>query len=243
MRARLQISAGDLEPAAAWARDRALHVDEHPDYLREYEHLTLARLLLAQDRAAERPHVDGPTSPLTTAHRLLGRLHDAAAAAGREGSLLEVRALQALAHRAGGDKEAALEVLGLAVAGTPEPDNHVRLFVDEGAPMLELVHDAAGTDGPGGQHQLVRAWARQLLERAQPPVDGPVARESLPDPLSRREAEVLRLLDSELTGPEIAGQLYVSLNTLRTHTKRIYTKLDVKTRAAAVRRARERGLI
>ena len=54
---------------------------------------------------------------------------------------------------------------------------------------------------------------------------------------------MLRLLDSELTGPQIAGELYVSLNTLRTHTKRIFTKLDVKTRAAAVRRAHEHGLI
>ena len=60
--------------------------------------------------------------------------------------------------------------------------------------------------------------------------------------MSHRELDVLRLLDSELTGPEIARELYVTLNTLRTHTKRIFTKLDVTTRAAAVRRARERGL-
>ena len=65
---------------------------------------------------------------------------------------------------------------------------------------------------------------------------------ALADPLSERELEVLRLLDSDLTGPEIARQLYVSLNTLRTHTKRIFTKLDVNTRAAAVRRARELSL-
>jgi LuxR family transcriptional regulator, maltose regulon positive regulatory protein len=61
--------------------------------------------------------------------------------------------------------------------------------------------------------------------------------------LSQRELQVLRLLDSELTGPEIARQLYVSLNTLRTHTKHIFAKLDVSTRAAAVRRARERGVL
>ena len=60
---------------------------------------------------------------------------------------------------------------------------------------------------------------------------------------SRREQEVLRLLDGELTGPEIARELYVTVNTLRTHTKRIFTKLDVSTRAAAARRARERGFI
>jgi LuxR family maltose regulon positive regulatory protein len=65
----------------------------------------------------------------------------------------------------------------------------------------------------------------------------------LPDPLSVREIEVLRLLDSVLTGPQIAGQLYVSLNTFRTHTKRIFTKLDVTSRAAAVHRGRELNLL
>ena len=66
---------------------------------------------------------------------------------------------------------------------------------------------------------------------------------SLVEPLSQRELEVLRLLDGELTGPEIARKLYVTLNTLRTHTKRIFTKLDANTRAVAVQRARERGLL
>jgi LuxR family maltose regulon positive regulatory protein len=61
--------------------------------------------------------------------------------------------------------------------------------------------------------------------------------------LSSRELQVLRLLDSELTGPEIARELYVTINTLRTHTKRIFTKLHVTTRAAAVRAAQERGLL
>jgi len=70
-----------------------------------------------------------------------------------------------------------------------------------------------------------------------------VPQQSLGEVLSQRELEVLRLLDSELTGPEIARQLYVTLNTLRTHTKRIFTKLDVTTRAAAVRRGYERGLL
>jgi LuxR family transcriptional regulator, maltose regulon positive regulatory protein len=63
------------------------------------------------------------------------------------------------------------------------------------------------------------------------------------DPLSERELEVLRLLATTLTGPDIARQLYLSLNTFRTHTRHIFTKLDVNTRAAAVRRAQELGLI
>jgi LuxR family maltose regulon positive regulatory protein len=77
--------------------------------------------------------------------------------------------------------------------------------------------------------------ARQLLAGAPSAVE--------PQLMSHRELQVLRLLDTDLTGPEIARQLYVTVNTLRTHTKRIFTKLDVTTRAAAVRRAHERGLL
>jgi LuxR family transcriptional regulator, maltose regulon positive regulatory protein len=100
--------------------------------------------------------------------------------------------------------------------------------------MLALLQDA--TDA--------YPQARRLLERATTSVEvAAVAQQSLGEVLSQRELEVLRLLDSELTGPEIARQLYVTLNTLRTHTKRIFTKLDVTTRAAAVRRAYERGLL
>lgn len=69
------------------------------------------------------------------------------------------------------------------------------------------------------------------------------ARSASEDELSAREREVLRLLASELSGPEIAGQLFVSVNTLRTHTKHIFSKLDVNTRRAAVRRAVELGLL
>jgi LuxR family maltose regulon positive regulatory protein len=243
MKARLHISTGDLESAATWAQERGLSADPDRQYLHEYEHLTLARLLLAQDCAGQRSDQAGTTSPLTTVHTLLDRLHGAAADAGRDGSLLEIRMLQALAHQASGDRDTALGVLGQALTDTPEPESHVRLYMDEGAPMLDLLRDAAGAAGPEDHHEMVRAWARQLLERTQPLLEGSVPQQSLADPLSQRELEVLRLLDSELTGPQIAGELYVSLNTLRTHTKRIFTKLDVKTRAAAVRRAHEHGLI
>jgi LuxR family maltose regulon positive regulatory protein len=157
--------------------------------------------------------------------------------------------LQALAHHAGGDHVAAVATLDRALAEAPEADHHVRLFLDEGPPMLDLLRDVAGADDPTdrrtgrGERDEVETWAARLLGRARRPVAGPAAQPSLADPLSPRELEVLRLLDSELTGPQIAAELYVSLNTLRTHTKRIFTKLDVSTRAAAVRRAREHGLL
>ena len=151
MTARLQISAGDLEPATTWARERGLGVDDDPEYLHEYEHLTLARLLLARNLAAGVP--SDPTegaSTLASVHGMLGGLQQAAADGGREGSVLEIQVLRALAHRAGGDRDAAIAVLGRALAGTPEPEGHVRLFADEGVAMLELLRDAAGDTGVGG---------------------------------------------------------------------------------------------
>jgi LuxR family maltose regulon positive regulatory protein len=208
MKARVRIAGGDLAAAASWAQE---HASDETDYLHEYEHLTHARLLLAQHRAD--PALD-----------LLDRLHTAAVAARRDGSVREIRVLRALAHHARGDLPAALTAFDQSFADVPEPDGNVRLYLDEGAPMLALLHAAAG-----------RPSAGRLLARAVEPPNQ--------SGLSGRELQVLRLLDSDLTGPEIARHLFVTVNTLRTHTKRIFTKLDVTTRAAAVRRARERGLL
>jgi LuxR family maltose regulon positive regulatory protein len=220
--ARVRIAAGDLSSATRWADERAVGVDDEPDYLREYEHLTLARLLLARHRAGER-------SSATAVLRLLDRLHAAAVRAGRAGSVREIRMLQALAHHADGDLVRSLAALDRSLVDTPEPDGCVRLYLDEGVPMLALL-----------QHATRSARARRLLDRARSSPETPQPPDSL---LSQRELEVLRLLDSDRTGPEIARELYVTLNTLRTHTKRIFTKLDVTTRAAAVHRAREQGLL
>jgi len=100
------------------------------------------------------------------------------------------------------------------------------------------------TRPPDPPTPMYRPRARRILEHARPSVEASTQpQQTAGGALSDRELQVLRLLDSELTGPEIARQLYVTLNTLRTHTKRIFTKLDVTTRAAAVRRAHERGLL
>jgi len=162
LRARIDIARGRLDLARNWAREHGVTTADDPSYLAECNHLTLARLLIAEQRAGE-------------ATALLDRLLAAAEGSGRDGSVAEIQMLRALAGAAG--------------PATP----------------------ATGTP--------------------------------LPDGLSPREVEVLRLLATELTGPEIARRLFVSVNTLRTHTKHIFTKLDVSTRAAAVRRATELGLL
>jgi ATP/maltotriose-dependent transcriptional regulator MalT len=231
MKAPIQIAAGDVLSASEWTEDRAISVDDQPDYLREYEQLTLARLLLAQHGVGSQ--VDDRVLGL------LDRLHAAAAATGRDGSVREIGVLQALAHHVSGDLPQALAALRRSVVDTPEPDGYVRLYLDEGDPMLALLHDAARTSDP-----VVQVQARRILEHARPSVEASTEPQQITgSTLSDRELQVLRLLDSELTGPEIARELYVTLNTLRTHTKRIFTKLDVTTRAAAVRRAHERGIL
>jgi LuxR family maltose regulon positive regulatory protein len=251
MRARVYIAEGDLAAAEEWADDHDVTAADDASFLREYDHLTLVRLLLARhhrDSGAGDTGADDP-APLGDVLALLHRLH-ADADRTRAGSLLEIGMLRALTHHARGHRLEALAELNQALARAPEPDGYVRLFLDEGAPMLALLH-AAASGQEGGEHDVLRQHARRLLDAA-PSTGRPAGaaanvrsadRGSLANPLSERELEVLRLLDSELTGPEIARQLFVSLNTLRTHTKRIFTKLDVNTRSAAVRRGHELGLL
>ena len=246
MKARLRIAAGDLAAAAQWVEDAGVTTDDEPDYLHEYEQLTLVRLLLAEHRAALHRGAAATGSPAAVLG-LLQRLHGAAVDAGRDGSLLEIRMLQALTHHAQDDPTAALTALGRALIEVPDPDNYVRVYLDEGAPMLALLRDCAailreGVADQEGNAGAVQEQVSRLLRRATSSLPEP-QHQLLADPLSPRELQVLRLLDTELTGPEIARELYVSLNTFRTHTKSIFTKLGVTTRAAAVRRAREGGLV
>ncbi len=234
MRARVWIAQRELTRAADWARERGVAATDEVSYLREFDHLTLVRLIIAQHRE----HAD--PDALGQAVNLLARLREAAETSGRAGSLVEIQMLFALAQDARGQRQQALQSLGDAWAQMPEPDGYARLFLDEGDPMAELLRDASHR-GPSGDH------ARRLLALevsgdvgaagSGQPVSSPAA------PLSERERQVLRLLDSELTGPQIARELFVTLNTLRSHTKRIFTKLDVTNRRAAVRLARERGLL
>jgi LuxR family maltose regulon positive regulatory protein len=232
MKARIWIAQGKAE-AANWAAERGVSATDEISYLSEFDHLTLVRLLLARYRAAQ--DIDA----IDQAVSLLDRLHTAAEASGRAASLLEIRLLQALARDAGGDRPRAQAALGQALAEAPEPDGYLRLFLNEGDPMIRLLRDAKH-QGRAGEYvrnllKLAAAGDAEASRSAQRPAPSSM------DPLSERELQVLRLLDSELSGPQIARELFVSLNTLRTHTKHIFTKLQVTDRRSAVRRARERG--
>ncbi len=237
LRARLWIAAGRTDEALAWARAQGLATGDAPSHLREYEHITLARLLLAQAGA------DAPANPLAEAIGLLERLRQAAEEGGRTGSLIEILALQALAQQLQGDRLAALAYLERALT-LAEPEGYVRLFLDEGAGMAHLISAAAARGiRPAYTAQLLAAFAAEQQAPAGEMTPPAPASSALVEPLSQRELEILRLFKTELSGPEIAQELVVALSTIRTHTKSIYSKLHVNSRRAAVRRAVELGLI
>ncbi len=229
LRARVWIAQGRLGEALGWAREQGLSVDDNLSYLREFEHITLARLLLARYRSerAERSRHE--------AAQLLERLLLAAEAGGRTRRVIEILVLRALAHQALGDIPAAVGFLDRAVT-LAEPEGYVRVFVDEGPPMTSLLRAAA-------KQGIRPAYVRRLLAAASGIEHPGRTEQALIEPLSERELDVLRLLGSELDGPAIARELVVSLNTLRTHTKNIYAKLAVTNRRAAVRRGAELNLL
>ena len=228
LRARVRVARGELGEALGWARERGLSVADDLSYLREFEHITLARVLLARytDEREERS--------IQEATRLLERLLRAAEEGQRTGSVIEVLVLQALTHQARDDIPAALASLRRAVT-LAEPEGYVRIFADEGPPMASLLRAAA-------KQGIARNYVRRLLAAVNKTEDGTPASQGLIEPLSERELDVLRLLGTDLDGPDIARELVVSLNTVRTHTKNIYAKLGVNNRRAAVRRARELDL-
>jgi len=230
-RARLWIGQGRLAEAWDWARERGISSNDELTYVREFEHATLARLLLAEGRRA------GSGDHIGEAIGLLGRLSDAAESGGRVEGAIDALVVQALAHHAGAQEPAAMAVLDKALA-LAEPEGFVRVFADERAPMAGLL-DIAIREGTA-PHFAARL--RSAIATAAADVPG-VGGQALVEQLSERELVVLHLLQGDLDGPEIARQLVVSLNTVRTHTKNIYAKLGVNSRRAAVRRAAELDLL
>jgi LuxR family maltose regulon positive regulatory protein len=175
-------------------------------------------------------------SILRNAVALLERLLHASEQGRRTGHVIEILVLQALASQAHGDIPAALAALERALE-LAAPEGYVRIFLDEGPSMAALLRAATGQG-------IARNYARQLLTRPSDWHDRTTpATQDLIEPLSERELEVIRLLATELDGPDIARKLVVSLNTMRTHTKNIYSKLGVNNRREAVRRAQELELL
>ena len=232
--ARLLLAQGNLTEAARWTKECGLDTDDAPDYPREREHLVLARVLLAQGEAER-------------ALALLGRLHAAAAAQDRAGSLIEIGALRALALAARAEEAAAVDALaGALILACPQ--GYVRVFADEGPPMAALLgrlvaaqrteHTAARRVPLGCLSRLLQAFDGQ---RSGPGV--PAAVPGMVDQLTARELEVLGLLAAGRSNQAIAAELVVSLDTVKKHVTHVLDKLGAANRTEAVARARQLDLI
>lgn len=232
-KARIWMVQGRISEALAWAQTRGLSVDDEPQYMLEFEHLTLARLLLAQYHVAREPHY------LHQAKQLLTRLQHAAEAGERGGSLIEIFILLAivhwLEHRTSSSFSALERSLRLA-----EPQNYVQVFHDGGKDFRDLLRQAVA-EGIGGAYarQLVAhlSEAEQAIERANRGGD------VLAEPLTNREIEILRLIASGLRNREVADQLYISVSTVKRHISNVYGKMEVSHRTEAVARAKALGLL
>jgi LuxR family maltose regulon positive regulatory protein len=259
--ARLWIAQGNIEAAMRWIEERGLALSEacpelvegvggldrdvnltkleESDFqvdgrLRSHEHIILARVLIAQDRPAEALALLEPLLPVLEQQR-------------RHRRAIELQGLKALAFQAQGDVAQALAVLEHALS-LAEPEDYVRIFVDEGPPMARLLYQAAARGiAPQYVGKLLAAFdletedeRRKTMQPLSSSVPGPL---SLVEPLSGRELEVLQLVAEGLSNREIAGRLFISLSTVKGHTANIYSKLAVKSRMQAVARARALGVL
>jgi LuxR family maltose regulon positive regulatory protein len=231
-RARLCLASDgrNAEVATRWTRAYGLTTEDQADYYHEVEYLTLARLAIAQARGQADP------AGLASLHGLLARLLLAAETAGRTGSTIEILMLSAIGWQVQDETARAMIALGRALS-LAEPEGYVRTFADEGAPMAELLQEAA-------RRQILPDYGNRVLAllggSAQP--GQPLAR-MLAEPLTTRELQVLRLLAAGLSSREIAAELVVTVSTAKAHARHIFEKLDVHNRTQAAALARELHLV
>ncbi len=226
--ARVRLAQGDLTSASRWAAAWERDMDGELDFQYEPGYLTLARVLIAQGERR-------PGGSLDRASSLLARLLLKTEAAGRVGRRIEILTLQALILQAQGQEDQALSRLERALV-IAEPEGYVCTFVDGGKPMHKLLRQAVAQGS--GDH------ARKLLAAFDTPTSPHPQTPKPPPPLlSERELQVLRLLTTNLSTPEIAAELFVAASTVRSHVKSIYRKLNVRRRLDAIRRAEELNLV
>jgi LuxR family maltose regulon positive regulatory protein len=232
---RVWLAQGRLGEALDWARQQGLSVENDLSYLREFDHITLARVLLARYQS------DRADVSISGAVGLLERLLKAAEEGGRMGSVIEILVLQALAHQAQGDLPAALLPLQHALA-LAEPEGYVRMFLDEGPSMMQLLREASAREiMPDYTDKLLAAFEAEKRKSEDKPDLPPT--QPLIDPLSQRELKILQLIAQGLSNREIGERLFLALDTIKGHNRKIFDKLQVQSRTEAIARARELGLL
>lgn len=250
-RTRLHLERGELDAAVAWMHEKRPRLDSHPsdgwqlsgwtDYS-EVERRTVARVLIALGEHTE-------------ALTILADLAHLAETEGRNGNLIVLLNLMAIAHCGGGDEQQALSLLERALR-LGQPERYTRTFVDEGEVLrLLLLHLRKKLVRREGEGRLVEYADRLLVafpqqQRDTNPTDQSVSllatnitAQFLLDPLSERELEVLRLVAAGNSNREIAERLFVAPGTVKRHIHNIHEKLGVDSRTKAVAKAREMGVI
>jgi LuxR family transcriptional regulator, maltose regulon positive regulatory protein len=216
---RLWIAGGNLEKASQIVQESAITSADEIPFLREPEFLALLYLLLAQ-------------GDYDTALALSKRLLQKAETGRRMGRVIEILVLQALIFQGRKEMDQALAVLKRALS-LARPEGYVRTFVDEGEPMVRLMHLARS-------QQIEVEYVTALLsacEKTTSP-NQPLPK-ILTEPLTVREVEVLNLIQAGCSNQDIAGQLFISVPTVKRHISNIYTKLGVESRTQAVAIGRE----
>lgn len=242
LKTQVWVTQGRLVEALGWIRDRDLSADDELSYLHEFEHITLARLLIAHYKN------DQIESTLLEAKGLLTRLLSAAEEGKRTGSVINILLLQALAYHAQNDSAAALEPLQQALK-LAEPEGYVRTFIDEGLPMVQLLSEAA-RQGLKSEYvaKLLLAFDSEQDKREDKSslpaiLSSQPINEALVEPLTKRELEVLQLLAEDLSNRDISKRLFRALDTVKGYNRNIFGKLQVQDRNEAVAKARELGLL
>jgi LuxR family maltose regulon positive regulatory protein len=224
------LGSGDLQAAIKWAQDRGLSIDGKLGNLHELENFALAHILIAQNR-------------LDDADQLLQRMIEDAKAGDRVIMMIDMRLQRVLIFKRKDDTAAALDELKLALS-LAQTGGPTSIFVSKGKPMAELLEEFIEVnirDQDDTKADYTLSFAKKLLsliKSARPP-----KMEGLVEQLSDRELEVLHLIAAGLSNREIAEKLFISLNTVKTHTKNINSKLDVNSRIKAVARAKELELL
>jgi LuxR family transcriptional regulator, maltose regulon positive regulatory protein len=222
------LALGDVETANHWAEACIGGT--------ELEQLVLARLYLAQDKAAD-------------AQRLLNPQRIHAETGGRTGRLIEILGLLAIAQNMQGQTDEAVALLSHALS-LARPEGYMRVFLDMGSPLYCLLEQIIPQDISAGSTFIKGEYVRGLLDEFQRQNQAAAtASKSSPFPkthldnLTDREEDVLRLLAEGLTNKQIANQLVVAPSTIKQHLKNIFRKLDVHSRTQAVARGRELNLL
>lgn len=228
-------ATGKLDAVRSWVKSCGLSTADPPTFMREIEEIILARALLNLSYDTHNGSIPDDLIPF------MDRIREAAGAAGWVSKEIEILILQSLAIWQMKDKERSLAVLESALK-LAEPEGFIRPFLDEGELARKLLSELTSSSETGHfSRKLLDAFDKNFITSGT--VDGGKASSALIEPLSRRELEVLQLLATDLSGPEIADKLVIAVSTFRYHTDQIYKKLAVHNRREAVTRGKELEII